>query len=53
MNAFRVMLVPFLLVAAGSASKAQAEGKHWSYDKHGGPAEWGEIDQAFASETTR
>ena len=49
MNAIRVMLIPFLVVAAGSASFAQAEGKHWSYGKHGGPAEWGEVDPAFAS----
>jgi len=26
-----------------------AEGHHWSYGAHGGPAEWGELDHAFAS----
>ena len=31
------------------ALQAQAEGKHWSYGEHGGPAEWGELDQAFAT----
>jgi len=34
---------------AGSVSTAYAEGKHWSYSKHGGPSEWGELDQSFAS----
>ena len=23
--------------------------QHWSYGKHGGPAEWGQLDQGFAS----
>jgi carbonic anhydrase len=34
---------------AAGASSAWAEGHHWSYGKHGGPAEWGELDHAFAS----
>ena len=37
------------LLAMGGARSAHAEGHHWSYDKHGGPAEWGELDQPFAS----
>ena len=37
------------LVAMVGALSAHAEGHHWSYGKHGGPAEWGELDQAFAS----
>jgi carbonic anhydrase len=28
---------------------AWAEGKHWVYEGHGGPAEWGELDKAFAT----
>ena len=49
MNAVRVIAILFIVTAFTSASKVQAEGKHWSYGKHGGPAEWGELDQAFAS----
>jgi carbonic anhydrase len=30
-------------------SQAQAEGKHWAYGGHGGPAEWGTLDKAFAT----
>ena len=37
------------VIAVAGASLAGAEGHHWSYGKHGGPAEWGELDQAFAS----
>src|SRR6188768_2090316 len=37
------------LVAMVGALSAHAEGHHWSYGKHGGPAEWGELDQTFAS----
>jgi len=37
------------VIAVAGASLAWAEGHHWSYGKHGGPAEWGELDQAFAS----
>jgi len=29
--------------------QAQAEGQHWSYGEHGGPAEWGELEQGFAT----
>ena len=28
---------------------AHAEGHHWSYGKHGGPAEWGQLEESFAS----
>jgi len=37
------------VVALGGALSLHAEGHHWSYGKHGGPSEWGELDQAFAS----
>jgi carbonic anhydrase len=42
--------IPALFVATTicCASQAQAEGQHWSYGKHGGPTEWGELDQTFA-----
>src|SRR6476469_2877687 len=39
----------FVVVALAGAFPAHAEGHHWSYGKHGGPAEWSELDQAFAS----
>jgi carbonic anhydrase len=38
-----------LAVALAGAFSVRAEGHHWSYGKHGGPAEWGGLDQAFAS----
>jgi 5-methyltetrahydropteroyltriglutamate--homocysteine methyltransferase len=38
-----------ILVAVAGAFSVRAEGHHWSYGKHGGPAEWGELDHAFAS----
>jgi carbonic anhydrase len=31
------------------ALPVQAQGKQWSYGEHGGPAEWGELDQGFAT----
>jgi carbonic anhydrase len=31
------------------AVQAQAEGKHWAYTGHGAPAEWGNLDQEFAT----
>jgi carbonic anhydrase len=39
--------IPALFVATifCCAFQAQAEGQHWSYGGHGGPAEWGELDQ--------
>ena len=37
------------VVALAGVFSVHAEGHHWSYGKHGGPAEWGELDQAFAS----
>ena len=39
----------FAAAAVICASQVQAEGKHWSYGEHGGPAEWGELDQGFAT----
>jgi carbonic anhydrase len=45
-SAIRAALV---VMALAGALSVQAAGHHWSYGKHGGPAEWGELDQAFAS----
>ena len=37
------------VMALAGVCAVHAEGHHWSYGKHGGPAEWGELDHAFAS----
>ena len=39
-----------LIIAAtiGYAATAQAEGKHWTYSGHEGPAEWGTLSPEFA-----
>jgi len=39
----------FGVVALAGVCSAHAQGHHWTYGKHGGPAEWGELDQSFAS----
>ena len=49
-----MMVVRAIATLASAAAlaytpQAQAEGKHWSYGKHGGPAEWGQLEQGFAS----
>jgi len=49
MNAVATTAVLIFATALGYASPTRAEGKHWSYGKHGGPAEWSHVDQAFAS----
>ena len=43
--------IPALFVATTlcCATPALAEGKHWSYAGHDGPADWGELDPAFAA----
>jgi len=43
--------IPALFAAAAICCTFQvrAEGKHWSYGEHGGPAEWGELDEGFAT----
>ena len=38
-----------VVVALGGVLSVHAESHHWSYGKHGGPSEWGGLDQAFAS----
>ncbi|APV51679.1 carbonate dehydratase [Betaproteobacteria bacterium GR16-43] len=44
-------IVPALFVATmlSATLSAQGEGKHWTYGPHGGPAEWGQLDPAFAT----
>jgi carbonic anhydrase len=48
---FRRDLVAFCVAAAMTlgSSASGAEGAHWAYKGHGGPAEWGSMDAAFAS----
>ena len=49
MNVVAAIRAAFSVIALAGALPVHAEGHHWSYGKHGGPAEWGELDQAFAS----
>jgi len=44
----RALMTFFGAAALACTSQSQAEGKHWSYGKHGGPPEWGELDKSFA-----
>ena len=50
-NRRAALLFGALLLAAGACclSTARAEGPHWSYKGHGGPSEWGGLDQEFAT----
>ena len=49
MNALRVTHVLLVATTVCWGYQAQAEGEHWSYGGHGGPAEWAELDPAFAT----
>jgi len=50
MNLRRNLVSVFTVGALTIFSAANAaEGAHWTYKGHGGPAEWGAIDTAFAS----
>jgi carbonic anhydrase len=46
-NPLKTLPVLFAAAAFAHCGMALAEGKHWSYGSHGGPAEWGELDHAF------
>jgi len=42
--------IPALTIAMTlCAIQVRAEGEHWSYGGHGGPAKWAELDHAFAT----
>lgn len=42
--------MPALFVASMlCGTQAQAEGAHWAYGGHGGPAHWAELDHGFAT----
>ncbi|HEX6020057.1 MAG TPA: carbonic anhydrase family protein, partial [Burkholderiaceae bacterium] len=49
MNASRAMFTLLLAAATCRGAQAQSKGEHWSYGGHGGPANWGELDPAFAT----
>jgi carbonic anhydrase len=42
--------IPALVIATTlCATPVRAEGEHWSYGGHGGPAKWAELDHDFAT----
>ena len=49
MNLSKAIPALFVATALCCAHGVRAEGPHWSYQGHGGPAEWGELDPAFAT----
>jgi len=49
MNTPKTIPALFLAVAISCASLARAEGPHWTYGEHGGPAQWGELDKGFSA----
>jgi carbonic anhydrase len=49
MTTLRTTWVVSLLVSLGLATAASADGPAWSYADHGGPADWAELDPAFAT----
>jgi carbonic anhydrase len=49
MNLSKAIPALFVATALCCAHGVRAEGQHWSYQGHGGPAEWGELDPAFAT----
>ena len=49
MSIVTVIRATAAVVALAGVFPVHAEGHHWSYGKHGGPSEWGELDHAFAS----
>ena len=49
MNALTALLALLVATSLCWAPRAQADGEHWSYQGHGGPAKWAELDHAFAT----
>jgi carbonic anhydrase len=49
MNALRLMPALFVATTLCCGYPAHAEGEHWSYEGHGGPAKWAELDHEFAA----
>ena len=49
MNLQRAIPALFVATALCCAHGVRAEGQHWSYQGHAGPAEWGNLDPAFAT----
>jgi carbonic anhydrase len=49
MDSSKAIPALFVATAVFCAFQARAEGQHWSYGEHGGPAQWGELDKGFAA----
>jgi carbonic anhydrase len=49
MNVMKLMPAMVAAAIVCGAGQAHAEGQHWSYEGHGGPPEWGELDGAYAA----
>ena len=49
MNVTRGVAALSIGLALGYVVSAQAEGMHWAYGGHGGPAEWGALSPEFAT----
>ena len=49
MNALRFMPALFVAATLCCGYPARADGEHWSYQGHGGPAKWAELDHEFAA----
>jgi carbonic anhydrase len=45
----RSILAVLVAATALCCTSARAEGKHWTYAGHGGPADWGGLDQDYAT----
>ncbi len=43
------LIALYTIALLNVAAAAQAESAHWAYKGHGGPAEWGSMDAAFAT----
>jgi carbonic anhydrase len=49
MNVRREVVALSIAATIGYVAAAQAEGKHWTYSGHEGPAEWGALSPEFAA----
>ena len=49
MNALKTIAALFVATTLCCADRVLAEGEHWSYEGHGGPAKWGELDPEFGA----
>jgi carbonic anhydrase len=49
MDAIKAIPVLFIAMTLSCPTLVRAEGEHWSYGGHGGPAKWAEVDSEFAT----